>query len=162
LFYRGVSETPPPLSALVLGNGQIEATNQGGGEIPLLLLFERRGDKVGFRQFSSLRATAIFDPPVLDSSTDLVRPVLESALISAGLYPGDARAMLDTWRDSWFDEGSRLIYIVPNGYLSKILPLSIEPQPAAIRRVFVGRIELLTHSTQTAIEIALAQQDESS
>jgi len=159
LFYRGVSVAPAPLSALVLPNGQIEAMNQSSGEIPKLILFERRGEKVGFREVNALREGAILDPPVLNASFDSVLPDLKASLISSGLYPEEAHAMLESWKDSWFEEGSRLIYIVPNSFVEKILPLSIQPQPAKVRRVFVGRIELLTPAAQKAIETAASTHD---
>jgi hypothetical protein len=160
LFYRGVSVAPAPLSALVLPNGQIEAMNQSSGEIPKLFLFERRGEQVGFREARSVREGVILDPPVLDASLDSLLSDLQASLISSGLYPEEAHAMLESWKDSWFEEGSRLIYIVPNSFVKKILPLSIEPQPAAIHRVFVGRLELLTPATQNAIETAVSSHDE--
>jgi hypothetical protein len=159
LFYRGVSVAPAPLSALVLPGGQIEAMNQSSGEIPKLMLFERRGQQVGFREARAVREGVILDPPVLSASLDSQLPDLEASLISSGLYPEEAHAMLESWKDSWFEEGSRLIYIVPNSFVEKILPLSIEPQPATIHRVFVGRMELLTPATQQAIETAAASRD---
>ncbi len=159
LFYRGVSLASAPLSALVLPNGQIEVMNPNAAEIPKLILFERRGEKIGFREVNALREGAIFDPPVLNASLDSLLPGLEASLISSGLYPEEAHAMLESWKDSWFEEGSRLIYIVPNSFVEKILPLSIEPLPAAVQRVFVGRMELLTPATQNAIETAAATHD---
>jgi hypothetical protein len=163
LFYRGVSVAAAPLSALVLPSGQIEAMNQSAAEIPKLILFERRGEKIGFREINSLREGAILDPPVLgvsqNASLDSLLHDLEASLISSGLYPEEAHAMLESWKDSWFEEGSRLIYIVPNSFVEKILPLSIEPQPATVQRVFVGRMELLTSATQNAIETAAAAND---
>jgi hypothetical protein len=160
LFYRGVSAAPPPLSALVLPSGQIEALNQNAYEIPKLILFERRGEKIGYREISDLREGAVLDAPSLDASLDSLLPNFESSLISAGLYPEEAHAMLASWRDSWFEEGSRLIYIVPRTFVDRILPLTIEPQPAGIHRVFVGRMELVTPTTQRAIETALASHDD--
>ena len=159
LFYRGVSVAPAPLSALVLPNGQIEAMNQSPGEIPKLIFFERRGEKVGFREADVVREGVILDPPVLNASLDSLFPDLEASLISSRLYPEEAHAMLESWKDSWFEEGSRLIYIVPNSFVEKILPLSIQPQPARIQRVFVGRMELLTPATQNAIETAVMSQN---
>jgi hypothetical protein len=159
IFYRGVSVAPAPLSALVLPNGQIEAMNQSSGEIPKLILFERRGEQVGFREADVVREGVILDPPVLDASLDSLLPDLQASLISSGLYPEEAHAMLESWKDSWFEEGSRLIYVVPNSFVETILPLSIQPQPAKIRRVFVGRMELLTPATQNAIEAATATHD---
>ena len=68
--------------------------------------------------------------------------------------------MLESWKDSWFEEGSRLIYIEPNSFVEKILPLTIDPQPAEMHRVFVGRMELLTPATQKAIETAVSAGDQ--
>jgi hypothetical protein len=160
LFYRGVSDAAPPLSALVMSNGQVEAMNQTRSEIPKLILFERRGEKIGFRTVTSLREGAILNPPALDASLDSLPPDLEASLVSAGLYPDEAHAMLESWKDSWFEEGSRLIYIVPNSFVEQILPLSIQPEPAPVNRVFVGRTELLTPATQKAIETAAASNDQ--
>jgi len=44
--------------------------------------------------------------------------------------------------------------------VDQILPLTIEPAPAKIERVFVGRMELLTPATQKAIETAAAAHDQ--
>jgi hypothetical protein len=67
--------------------------------------------------------------------------------------------MFETWRDSWFEEGSRLLYIVPREFVDSVLPLSIHPSPAQIVRVFVGRMELVTPATQRAVEQAFATND---
>jgi hypothetical protein len=160
LFYRGVSLASPPLSALVLPNGQIEAMNESSDEIPELILFERRAENLGYRKIKSLREGALLNPPVLDASLDSLLPHLEAALVSEGLYSEEAHAMLESWKDSWFEEGSRLIYIVPHSFVETILPLTIDPQPAAIHRVFVGRMELVTPATQKAIETAFAVNDQ--
>lgn len=159
LFYRGVSVAQAPISALVLNSGQIEVTNQSSDEIPKVFLFERRGDRVGYREMKDLRAGAILSPLMLDASLDSLLGEVESSLVAAGLYSDEAHAMLESWRDSWFEEGSRLIYIVPRSFVDQILPLTIEPQPAKIERVFVGRMELLTPATQQAIETAAAAHD---
>ncbi|MFZ0201956.1 MAG: hypothetical protein WB523_02155 [Candidatus Sulfotelmatobacter sp.] len=54
----------------------------------------------------------------------------EDILTSQGLYPDEAQAMLEIWRQSWFEEGSRLFYIVPSRFLNTILPLTINPAPS--------------------------------
>ena len=61
---------------------------------------------------------------------------------------------------SWFEEGSRLIYIVPSGFIDKVLPLTIDPVPGQIVRVFVGRVEIVTPATAMAVRKALAHNDE--
>jgi hypothetical protein len=67
--------------------------------------------------------------------------------------------MIETWRDSWFEEGSRLIYILPSSAVDAILPLHVEPTPSQTVRVFVGRIELVTPETKRAVESAIAKSD---
>jgi len=73
---------------------------------------------------------------------------LEGILVAQGLYQDEARAMVETWRNSWFEEGSRLLYIVPSAFVNEVLPLSINPAPAQTVRVFVGRLELVTQSNR--------------
>jgi hypothetical protein len=67
--------------------------------------------------------------------------------------------MIETWRQSWFEEGSRLFYIVPGSFLNTILPLTIHPAPAQTVRVFVGRLELVTPATTQAIQNILTAHD---
>jgi hypothetical protein len=67
--------------------------------------------------------------------------------------------MIETWRDSWFEDGTRLFYIVPSGTVDEILPLAINPRPAAIARVFVGRLELLTRASLIEVQQALEKRD---
>jgi hypothetical protein len=84
---------------------------------------------------------------------------LKNALVAQGLFLKEAQAMVETWRDSWFEEGARLIYIMPSRAVDEILPLRVEPAPSQIARVFVGRIELVTPETTRTVEDALAGND---
>ena len=68
--------------------------------------------------------------------------------------------MVETWRDSWSEEGSRLFYIVPSQFVNTILPLSIHPAPAQTTRVFVGRLELVMPATEWAVETAFLAHDD--
>ena len=65
--------------------------------------------------------------------------------------------MVETWRDSWFEEGTRLIYIVPSRAVDAFLPLHVDPAPSQLARVFVGRIELITSETKREVEVAIEQ-----
>jgi hypothetical protein len=88
-----------------------------------------------------------------------LRQDLETTLIAQGLFPKEAQAMVETWQDSWFEEGSRLVYVVPSSEVDAILPLQITPTPAQTVRVFVGRIELVTAETKQFLESAIANAD---
>ncbi len=67
--------------------------------------------------------------------------------------------MLATWRDSWFEEGLRVFYILPRTAVDSVLPMSVTPSPASLVRVFVGRVELLAPATRNALRAALASGD---
>jgi hypothetical protein len=160
LFYRGVGEFDLPLSALPTGNGDVEVRNRStrlGG----IILFERRGDKIGYRMQTALEAQqkAVIAPPSLNGDAALLRADIERLLVEQGLYPAEARAMVETWRDSWLEEGTRLLYIVPRETIDAELPLSIDPAPAELTRVFMGRMELFTAATLKAVESAIAAND---
>jgi hypothetical protein len=160
LFYRGVSASPLPLSAKVSADGQLLVKSLGDDEIPAVIFFERRGEQVGYRLAGALTNETVLDPPVLNGSVDALRADLEGILVNQGLYPDEAHAMVETWRDSWFEEGSRLIYIVPRGFTDNVLPLTVSPAPGQMVRVFVGRLEIVTPGTARAVKTAFASNDE--
>jgi hypothetical protein len=96
---------------------------------------------------------------VLDGESVAPLAELEQVLIAHGLYPKEAKAMIETWRDSWFEEGARLFYIAPRLAVDGILPLTITPAPSTVVRVFVGRIELVTATTERDVAHALETSD---
>jgi hypothetical protein len=131
-----------------------------GDEIPNAILFERRGERVGYRLTRALTDETTLDPPVMTGSVDSLYGDIEEILVGQGLYRDEAHAMIETWKDSWFEEGSRLIYIVPRGFIDNVLPLTIDPAPGQIVRVFVGRLEIITPATAIAVRTAVAHNDE--
>jgi hypothetical protein len=161
LFYRGVARVPVPLSARVAENGRLVVANTGADCVPAVLLFENRGGAMGYRNAGSVDSGVTLERPALDGSLSQVKADLEGALIARGLYPKEAAAMIDTWGDSWFEEGSRLIYILPGSAVNAMLPLEIDPAPARITRVFVGRIELITPEAKQAVRDAIGTGDKS-
>jgi hypothetical protein len=160
LFYRGVAAFSVPINAAVAPDSTVHLENRFSEEIPAAILFERRGAQLGYRMLGPLRDQAAYGPPELSASLDSLSTTLESILISQGLFPDEARAMLETWKNSWFEEGSRLIYIVPRRFVDSVLPLRVTPAPTATTRVFVGRLELVTPATESAVEAALASNDQ--
>ena len=106
-----------------------------------------------------LKDAVTIDSPSLDSSLTALRYELEDALVAQGLYPKEAQAMVETWRDSWFEEGTRLIYILPSRAVDAFLPLHVDPVPSQTARVFVGRIELITPEIKRSVEQAIASAD---
>jgi hypothetical protein len=161
LFYRGVGRFEVPLSARLSADGKVVITTLGPNPVPMMMLFENRGGRLGYRTTSAVSGSVMFDAPSLGAGLPQVYNDLENALVAQGLFRKEAQAMIATWRDSWFEEGSRLIYILPSPVVEAILPLQIDPAPSQTVRVFVGRIELITPETKRAVEDAMVTNDQS-
>ena len=159
LFYRGIANFPVPVWATVLDGQKVELRNTSDRTVPLAILFENRGGKVGYRTLRELNGTSQLETPDLTANTDALKRDLAAALIDMGLYPKEAQAMLDTWGDSWFEEGLRVFYLMPRRTVDDELPLAINPPPAAAARVFVGRVEMLSFARRRRLEAALAAGD---
>jgi len=159
LFYRGVSSFDVPVTAVLQNSRRILVSNRTQSAIPQAILFERRGTRFGYRILGPVQHSSVVDAPDLDADLGSLSHDLERILIANGLYPDEARAMLQTWNDSWFEEGTRLLYIVPRPFVDRVLPLTIAPAPSNTTRVFVGRLEIVTPTTENAIEAAFSSSD---
>ena len=159
LFYRGVAEQGVSLEAQMLGNDRLRLRNSGSGSIPFAVVFENRAGRSGYRLVRDLRAPVSVEFPELTADVAALHRDLASALTEAGLFPKEAAAMIDTWRDSWFTEGMRVFYILPRPAVDGVLPLKITPAPASTVRAFVGRVELLSPAMQESLRKALASGD---
>jgi len=159
LFYRGIASEGVFLSAQWLRDGKLQLRRIGPVAPEFALVFENRGGKTGYRVVRDLREPVVLDPPELTADVTAVQGELAEALTAAGLYPKEAAAMIETWRDSWFEEGMRVFYLVPQPSVDRLLPLKISPAPQTTMRVFVGRVEVLSPYMQHMIETALANTD---
>ncbi len=158
LFYRGIAYFGIDLNAVVHPDG-VSLRNQGTETIPEAILFENHSGKIGYTVMRNLRESANFQFSALTGTLDTLRSHLERELTEMGLYPKEAHAMVETWRDSWFEEGLRVFYILPRAKVDTLLPISIQPAPSQLARVFVGRIELLSPQMKQDITTALATGD---
>ena len=160
IFYRGVASFDVPIQTKILANGDVEVWNLAvEGALPQVILFESRNGRMGYRVAGEVLRADTLAPPALTADTASIRKQLREDLIHAGLFPKEAQAMVDTWRDSWFEEGSRVFYILPPQSVSAILPMRILPSPNRITRVFVGRQELITDASMNAVKTALERDD---
>ena len=160
LFYRGVADFDASLSAAFESDGRILVKNLSSADIPTAILFERRGTKLGFRDLGLLGGELLVAPPTLDGTMESLRKTLEKTLAAQGLTTREASAMVETWRDSWFEEGLRVFYIVPRRTVDEILPLEITPAPSRVTRVFVGRMELFSSATVQSVRAAIDADDQ--
>lgn len=150
LFYRGLGTFDLPLAATCDG-AKVRMRNTGPEKLARLIVFENHGGKIGYRVQNSLTGEVVLQRPALDQTMDGLERELQAMLVAEGLYDKEAGAMINTWRDSWFEEGLRVFYIMPRKTTDAVLQLRIEPQPTELARVLVGRMELITPEMEQAI-----------
>jgi len=163
LFYRGVGNFDTPLQVLTSEDGVITVRNTGPTPLAHLFLLQVRQGRGTFALIDSLTANtsqmwmtlaSATDPfPMsLDILSESLGQELIAALTGAGLFPKEARAMVDTWSDSWFvEDGVRVLYLLPQIWTGEILPLTMKPEPQELVRVMVGRAEIITPEIQNAL-----------
>lgn len=161
LFYRGAGDFMLPIRLEALPGGRFRAINDGSDEIDGLFMVTIDDNGLRFREFRNLpqHVVAEIHMPESTATADQLGDRMAAALLAAGLYEKGARAMIDTWRSSWFREpGARLFYLVPQKLTDEIIPLTIEPAPDEIVRVLVGRMEILTpEAAQRLTDLAQAR-----
>ena len=159
IFYRGVGDFAPPLRARYDSEGKLEIRNTGSEAIPFAIAFENQRGALGFRIAENVAGSVTIESPELTQDLGAIRQTLVTRLTGLGLYPKEARAMVDTWADSWFTEGARVLYIVPRATVDSLLPLTVAPAPVELQRVFVGRLEVLSPRAKDTLKHALRAGD---
>jgi hypothetical protein len=167
LFYRGLGTFEVPLKAREITEttrlkGFIEVSNKTLGNIDGVILFENRGGKMGFTPLKETLASASADMgavkflarPTLNKNIDDISAELEKLLVAQGLFGKEAKSMINTWKHSWFEEGIRVLYIVPRPFTDEVLPFTLSEKPDELVRVLVGRIDVLTESLTDEIQKA--------
>lgn len=155
LFYRGVGTFDLPLSVKLEG-GNIMLKNTAKDEIAHLIIFENRGGKIGYRLCDTFTGEMTHERPLLDRNLDALLADLQKILVASGLYEKEAAAMIKTWRNSWFEEGLRVFYILPRPATDAVLPVTIDPRPDELVRVLVGRAEVITPEMEKAVHRQVA------
>ena len=151
LFYRGVGTLDLPV-AVTLENNRVALRNSGKYPIAQLIVFENRDEKIGFQAIDNFSGATTIDRPVLDKNVEAVIQRLRQALIASGLYDKEADAMIKTWRNSWFEPGLRVFYILPRPVTDAVLPIQIDPRPEQLVRVLVGRTEVITPEMEKSVK----------
>jgi hypothetical protein len=159
LFYRGLASFPLLFAATVNPEGNVAIAQTRDRAIDTAILFERRGGKIGYTVVQAGGKDVVISRPPLNASVESLRADLHDILTAHGLYNREASAMLETWRDSWFEEGARVFYLLPQAATDALLPLQMDPKPASLARVFVGRVEIVTPEIQTDVANAILLND---
>lgn len=159
IFYRGAGSFKTPLHVTVDSNNLVTVENTGSNTLTHLFLLSIQDGLGSIDAVDELPPSARCQKltPVstdqwhrypLSEFQSEIAAQMQAALISEGLFPDEAKAMVDTWKDSWFtEEGVRVLYILPRPWTDSILPLTLTPKPTKLTRVMVGRAEIITPDT---------------
>ena len=164
LFYRGVGHVDAPLrlsqerGRLVI-RSQLERLLKFDAPLRIndLWLADIRADgSVAFRVIAPVTANTDTQRVVAtipmafnkdmysQSNLKQLCAAMHAALLREGLFDDEASALLRTWELSYFKSaGLRLFFLVPPAWVSHYLPLELSV-PAEMKRVLIGRIELVT------------------
>ncbi len=157
IFYRGLARFERPLR-ITSGDDRVTLHNGSDDAIPAAFVLEVTGGGGAITAAGALaprsdREAAIpraLDP--IDAYVARAKDLVAAALIEGGLFPDEARAMVDTWEQSYFTApGTRVLYLAPRAWTDELLPITIDPAPVELVRTLVGRIEVLTPAEERAI-----------
>lgn len=153
LFYRGVGNFGLPLGVRAEGKGTFTLYNPTRINIGHVFVLSVKKDGKGKYQFFEQVEAGQSRQATLDLSENwlpkeqLIRRIseeLEECLVMEGLFRKEAKAMIQTWTDSYFEqEGTRILYILPESMTDELLPLSVSPKPVEQKRVMVARVEVI-------------------
>ena len=153
LFYRGVGNFATPLRVSMPDEGMVILTNTGKETLSHLFILgvkSKAGNFVYVPQLlpgeeKTIALNTQIDALSPSALSDKISRDVSQALAQTGLYPREADAMVKTWRDSWFaEDGVRVLYVLPQTWTERTLPMSLNPAPNQLVRVMVGRAEVLT------------------
>jgi len=148
LFYRGLGSFSLRLAAWSDGDGALNLQNCSDEPKAGAIVLAREGSHLRAKRLEPLvrgrtvrvRQTELGEID-LAGAMSLTARVLEEQ----GLYPKEAQAMVNTWKESYFEtDGLRVLCPLPRAEADWILPLSVSPPPRESVRVLVARIDVLT------------------
>jgi hypothetical protein len=161
IFYRGVGQRQSEVSVkttvdkLTVFNTQAEDV----AEAFLMVSDGVKGNIISLGRingFQSVSTDFIEADLPLDLYLSRAEVMLEMALTTAGLFPLEARAMVQTWTYSYFlMKGIRVLFVAPQVWTEQNLPLTVTPTPKHIKRVLVGRVEVMTFTEEQRVVKAL-------
>jgi hypothetical protein len=151
VFYRGIGNFALPLQSETTSENLV-LHNTGPERIPFLFVYEKsQAFRHGVVRWSgalesgrqkTVPLVTIESPP---SAHSVIETEFSAALQQAGLSRAEARVLIATWQESYFDrDGLRVFWIVPRKFTDAVLPIKITPAPDQLERVLVGRSEILT------------------
>jgi hypothetical protein len=163
IFYRGLGEVPLPIDVR-LANGRLSGSTSERAGLHHLFILRVENGRGAYSYRTTLSPDEQLDEavPSMDKALPIDRFVEEVSvdvarrLYASGLYEPEALAMVNTWKSSYFKtDGVRLLFVMPQSWTDRFIPMRIEPKPQELVRVMVGRVELLDAQREQRAEEAI-------
>ncbi len=164
VFYRGLGDAPLPLVVNAAAGGRIACHSSLPEGVRHVYVLRVEADRAAYRYVPSVSCDKGLDGVVPEMETSLsleqfvsqISDDLAGRLVESGLFEKEARAMVNTWRSSYFKtDGIRVLFVLPQSWTDRYIPLKMVPEPREIVRVMVGRMELLTPERERQAELAI-------
>lgn len=165
LFYRGLGQAPLPLtfSADEGGTLQSSAGDRHGARHVFVVRVENGRGAFTYREqiqpgerLTGLIPDLAQSAEPVDRLADSLAHAMAARLEDCGLYTKEARAMVNTWKTSYFrSDGVRALVVMPQAWTDEFIPITVTPKPRELTRVMVGRLELLTPERERLAEAAI-------
>lgn len=158
IFYRGIGDFQSPLQ-VTSGSDDVLHLLSHSSDISMAIILNSDGVNGNFQVINGINIKSGRNASIPNISkgysfqnyVNNVKNIIAEELVKNGLYEAEAIAMVNTWEKSYFKTpGMRVLYIVPNESTESILPLSVKPTPLELKRVLVGRVEIMTKNQETA------------
>ena len=167
IFYRGLGEAPLPIEINIADETISARSTESEGLQHLFILRVEHG-RGTYEYLPSLEGRSTVSQPLpnfdralpVEQFADTIAGHIERRLIESGLFEKEARAMINTWRTSYFKtDGIRVLFVLPRTWTDRYIPMRIQPSPGQLVRVMVGRVEVLSAERERRAEDAIRGLD---
>jgi hypothetical protein len=164
LFYRGLGRANLPVRLTASDGGTLSSDSSEPHGVRDVFILRVEGGRGSYVYLPALRPgdqrtgviPSMGDSLPMAEFSRRIADQLASRLVANGLYAKEARAMVNTWRASYFEsEGVRALFVLPRQWTDASIPMTITPAPRDLVRVMVGRLELLSPGREQIAEQAV-------
>ncbi len=165
LFYRGIGNFSLPVKVTSQRGGKLALANVIDDAVgPVFFLnvtndkgvFERAGGGIAKGATLPGHVPSMAGAKDVEAYADELAKSVREALDQGGLYDDESTAMVNTWKRQWFrTPGARLLYVAPQSWTDRSIPLNIDPKPESTKRVMVIRVEIITPELEAEDTAAL-------
>jgi hypothetical protein len=170
IFYRGLGGFDNPITLKYTQNYNLKIENKLNLPITYVLAIETLDDG-SYSIWDTIKLDANSTRIIRNKKIRLTKLEWELGywkdflkhLIDDGLYEDEARAILETWKESYFDtKGLKVFYLVPRNFTDSILPINFSKPISDLQRVMIGRAEIdalvesnkLQYALDTSVEMS--------